>query len=137
MLQSTLQSSHHAIRGGGQNGAAGTCAGTGNGACPETDAEGSCIKAAPPSAGADAVVVVVAAPCDGKCLPPPWPRPLPRKGGDEPSSLGPKWPRPPPLKGLPPLLPPPLYGDCPICRIAFEDQVDYVIMYWLNAFMIR
>lgn len=77
MLQSTLQSSHHAIRGGGQNGAPGTCAATGNCACPETDAEGGGIIAAPPSTGADAVAVVIAAPCGGKCLPPPWQRPLP------------------------------------------------------------
>ena len=56
---------HHPIRGGGQNGAPGTCAATGNCACPETDAEGGGIIAAPPSTGAGAVAAVIAAPCGG------------------------------------------------------------------------
>lgn len=91
-----------------QNGAGGTCAGTGNGAWPEIDVEGSGIMVDPPSTGADTVVVGVAAPCSGKCLPPTWPHPQPQKGGYEPSSLGSKCPLPPPPKGIPPLLPPAL-----------------------------
>lgn len=63
-----------------QNGAGGTCAGMGNGAWPEIDVEGSGIMVDPPSTGADTVVVGVAAPCGGKCLPPPWPHPQPQKG---------------------------------------------------------
>lgn len=90
MLQSTLQSSHQAIRGGRQNEAEDTCVGTGNGACPGTNAEGGCIEAATPSAGTDAEYGLLdAAPYCVKCLPPPWPRPLPRKEGAGPSGLGP------------------------------------------------
>ena len=91
-----------------QNGAGGTCAGMGNGAWPEIDVEGSGIMVDPPSTGADTVVVGVAAPCGGKCLPPPWPHLQPQKGGYEPSSLGSKCPLPPPPKGIPRLLPPAL-----------------------------
>lgn len=91
-----------------QNGAGGTCAGVGNGAWPEIDVEGSGIMVDPPSTGADTVVVGVAAPCGGKCLPPPWPHLQPQKGGYEPSSLGSKCPLPPPPKGIPRLLPPAL-----------------------------
>ena len=79
------------------------------GAWPEIDAEGRGIMVAPPSTGADAVVIGVAAPRGGKRLAaPPWPCPQPQKGDYEPLSLGLKCPQPPPLKGLTPLLTPAL-----------------------------
>lgn len=47
VLQSTLQSSHHAIGGGGRVGAPGTCPGIDDDVCPGTAAEGVEFDAAP------------------------------------------------------------------------------------------